>query len=113
MKRNKNCIVEVTTMSDITANRPDTTQAESRTGVDWGVLIVRLALGIVFVMHGWPKISTFAQTVQAMAHMGIPPFFGGLDVITEFFGGLALIFGVLARLASAGIIVVMLVAIFK
>jgi putative oxidoreductase len=104
-------------MSDIAEERIATTRADAGaaglTGVDWGLLIIRLVLGIVFAAHGWPKIATFAQTVSGMAHMGIPPFFGALDVLTEFFGGVALIFGVLARLASAGIIVVMLVAIFK
>jgi putative oxidoreductase len=103
-------------MSDIAANRASTRAAARTilaTGVDWGLLIVRLVLGIVFVMHGWPKVIGWSHTMAMMTHTGIPAPFVALDIITEFFGGLALIFGVLARLASAGLIVVMLVAIFK
>lgn len=103
-------------MSDIIANRTQTAQgarAIPATAADWGLLILRLVLGIVFVLHGWPKITAFSATVAGMGHMGIPTPLAALDIFTEFFGGLALIFGVLARLASTGIIVVMLVAIFK
>ena len=103
-------------MSDIIAKQAPAaqdTKAIPATAVDWGLLILRLVLGIVFVMHGWPKVTAFSQTVAGMGHMGIPAPLAALDIVTEFAGGLALIAGVLARLASAGIIVVMLVAIFK
>jgi len=103
-------------MSDITANRAAsgaTSQTVSASTVDWGLLILRVVLGIVFVMHGWPKVAGFSQTMAGMTHMGIPAPLVALDIFTEFFGGLALIAGALARLASMGIIVVMLVAIFK
>jgi len=103
-------------MSDITANRAATgatSQTASTITTDWGLLILRVVLGIVFVMHGWPKVAGFSQTMAGMTHTGIPAPLVALDIFTEFFGGLALVAGALARLASTGIIVVMLVAIFK
>jgi putative oxidoreductase len=106
-------------MSDIMAGKAATApQSVARvvpvTATDFGLIFLRLALGIVFVVHGWQLISNFQQTLIGMSTKGgIPVPLVYVTVFTEFFGGLAIIFGLLSRLASMGIIVVMLVAIFK
>ena len=86
----------------------------------WAPLVIRLVLGVIFIAHGsqkllgWfggPGLSGAIEFFQQ--NLGIPPFLTVLDVVTEFFGGIALIVGLLTRVASLGLAIVMLVAIFK
>lgn len=94
-------------------------QGASPLSTDAALLVLRLTLGIVFAAHGAQKVlgafggPGLAGTVQGMAMAGIPAPLAYLAAFTEFFGGLAVLIGLLARLASAGLAVTMLVAIFK
>ncbi|MEZ0375018.1 MAG: DoxX family protein [Candidatus Sericytochromatia bacterium] len=81
------------------------------------MLILRLLLGAVFIMHGSQKVFGWfdghglAGTAEMMAKMGTPAILAYLASFTEFFGGLALVFGLLTRMAALGIMCVMSVAI--
>lgn len=86
----------------------------------WSRLVVRLALGIVFVAHGGQKVfgwfggDGLKATVQMFEqHLKVPPAATVLAALVECFGGMALVVGVLARPAAVGIVAVMLVAIAK
>jgi len=86
----------------------------------WAPLIIRLVLGVIFIAHGSQKLLGWfggpglSGTIEFLQqNLGIPPFLTVLNVIAEFFGGIALIIGLLTRIASLGIAIVMLVAIFK
>src|SRR5215469_10830938 len=63
----------------------------------WGLTILRVVVGIVFVMHGGQKIFVIGiQHVAGMfAHLGIPePLVSAVVVsLVEFLGGIALIVG--------------------
>jgi len=89
------------------------------TGVDWGLLALRFGLGFVFLAHGAQKVlgmfggPGLAGTAAFMGQMGIPAPLAYLAAFTELLGGLAVLLGVLPRLASLGLMVVMLVAIFQ
>lgn len=37
---------------------------------NWGVLALRVAVGIVFIVHGWPKLTQARTMGPAMAQMG-------------------------------------------
>ena len=90
------------------------------TGSGWGPLALRIPIGIIFAAHGAQKLfGTFGGyglegTGQFMASLGLTP--GYLMALlagsAEFFGGLALLFGVLVRPAAAALAFAMLVAIF-
>lgn len=86
---------------------------------DAALLILRLALGAIFFAHGAQKLLGWfgghgpEGFVGGMAKMGVPAVFAWLAIIAEFFGGLGLIAGVLARLSALGIIATMAVAIVK
>jgi putative oxidoreductase len=67
-------------------------------------------MGTAFVLHGWPKIQNAFGWMPPEA--GIPGILQALAAFSEFGGGLALIAGLLTRLACLGIGSVMLVAIF-
>jgi putative oxidoreductase len=88
-----------------------------QTDDDVGMLIVRLALGIVMFPHGAQKLpgwfggGGFAGTMQGMTGMGLPAVVVFLVILAEFFGSLSLITGVLGRLGAFGIFCVMLGAI--
>lgn len=79
-------------------------------------LILRVILGIVFIIHGYPKLfKQFGGTVQFFDSIGIRPArFWVLAVgIVEFFGGIALVAGIFTQVAAGLIAINMLVAILK
>jgi len=76
-----------------------------------GLLVLRLVMGAAFILHGWPKIQ--APMSWMGPDSGIPGALLALAALVEFGGGIALIVGLLTRLASLGIAGVMVVAIAK
>ena len=84
------------------------------TGVDLALLLVRVALGVVFVMHGWQKLTTIGHAGFAgmLASMGVPfpAAFAAIVLAVELGGGLAILAGLLARPAGLLLAVNMLVA---
>jgi putative oxidoreductase len=78
------------------------------------LLILRLALGVIMIAHGWQKIADHMQGITGMMNqIGLPPFMAYLVVAAEFGGGILVVIGFLTRLAALAILVDMLVAIFK
>ncbi len=81
----------------------------------WGVTILRVAVGIVFVAHGGQKLFVlgFGNVAGFMGKIGIPaPMLAAIIVtLVEFLGGLALILGSFTRWAAALLAIDMLVAI--
>jgi len=91
------------------------------TEAGWGPLALRIPVGIIFAAHGAQKLFGWfggyglAGTGQWMDSIGLAP--GHLMALlagsAEFFGGLALIAGLLVRPASAALAVAMIVAILS
>jgi len=85
---------------------------------DTGLLIVRLAAGIVMFPHGAQKLLGwfggygFAGTMQFFTGtMHIPALFAFLAICAEFFGAILLLTGGLTRLAAFAVGVNMVVAV--
>lgn len=82
----------------------------------WGLLPLRIVVGIVFIAHGWLKLSSFgiAGTAKFMGGLGVPvPSVTAVCIITlEIVGGLALIVGGATRVFAALLACDMLGAIF-
>lgn len=72
------------------------------------LLLLRLVVGLAFILHGWGKIQ--APFGWMPADSGVPGILQFLAAFSEFGGGIALILGLLTRLASLGLAVTMLVA---
>lgn len=98
-----------------------TTRTHSRTRpAGWpaspalALLVLRVAIGAVFIAHGAQKLFVygFAGTSGSFADMGVPlatvagPFVGFI----EFIGGMLLVVGLLTRIVAALLAVDMLVA---
>jgi len=81
----------------------------------WGITALRLAVGVVFLVHGSQKLFVlgFGNVAGFMAKIGIPaPMLAAIVVtLVEFLGGLALILGSFTRWAAALLAINMLVAI--
>ena len=81
----------------------------------WGLVPLRVVLGVVFLMHAWEKLFVFgvAGTADILAKLGIPlaTFAAGLLIVVELVGGVAILAGYYTRVASALLVIEMCVAI--
>jgi len=81
----------------------------------WGMLPLRIVVGLVFLMHGGQKLFIFgvAGTADIMGKLGLPlPLICAAIVIAlELLGGLAILLGFFTRLAGALLAFEMVVAI--
>jgi putative oxidoreductase len=73
----------------------------------WGLLAIRLVFGGALMLHGLQKMSSPFGWMGPDAP--VPGFLQFLAFLSEFGGGLALLFGVLTPLASLGVIATMAV----
>ncbi len=78
-----------------------------------GLLLLRLALGVIFVYHGYPKLEYPQATMRAFEGMGFPGYFAYIAGIIELFGGGLLILGLFTRIAGLAIAVEMAVALWR
>ncbi len=79
----------------------------------YGALVLRIALGTLFLAHAGLKIFVFtpAGTAKFFASLGLPPELGYLTIAAELAGGVALILGVWTRAVSLALIPILLGAI--
>ncbi len=89
-----------------------------KTHAGYGPLLLRLTLGGVFFPHGAQKVLGWFGGYGIAGTMGfftqalhIPAPLAALAIATEFLGAIALLAGVLTRVAALGIIGLMVVAI--
>lgn len=78
------------------------------------LLILRIALGIVFWFHGYPKLAHSGGALQAaFVEHGLPEYFVYVAGILETFGGGLILVGLFTRYAGLLLAVEMCVAIWK
>jgi putative oxidoreductase len=93
----------------------------TQTNACYGITILRVILGITFMMHGSQKLfgafggGGIAGTTKFMASLGLEPasLMAVLAGLGEFGGGLLLVIGLFSRLGAALTAIVSLVAMFS
>ncbi|HEY9828091.1 MAG TPA: DoxX family protein [Stenomitos sp.] len=81
----------------------------------YGIALLRLSLGILFIAHGLLKVMVFTLpgTAQFFASIGLPGFLAAPVALAEIFGGVLLIAGIYTRWVALGLFPILLVATFK
>lgn len=87
---------------------------------DVGLLILRLAMGLIFIIHGWPKLNPNSPLKGAagfggfLKQMGIPlpTFFAWVVALLETVGAVLLVLGLGTRILAILFAINMLVASF-
>jgi len=78
------------------------------------LLCLRIALGIIFLYHGYPKLAHPTVQMHGMfVEHGLPSYFVQVAGIIETFGGGLLIVGLFARPAALLLAIEMCVALWK
>jgi len=84
---------------------------------NFGLLIIRVGLGIMFIYHGFPKLSGgvkgWEQLGGSAKYIGIhfwPVFWGFMAAVTETFGGFLLIIGLAFRPVCLLLVINLIVA---
>ena len=79
----------------------------------FALLALRIALGIVFFSHGYPKLVHGAGMQGFFVQHGLPGYFVYVSGVLEVFGSVLLVLGLFTRPAALLLAVEMAVAIWK
>jgi putative oxidoreductase len=63
-------------------------------------LLLRVVVGVTMVMHGYPKLKNPKQTIEWTKGLGVPAAATWLAIILEFFGGIALVIGLIVPIVA-------------
>jgi putative oxidoreductase len=84
---------------------------------DLGLLLMRVGLGVMFIIHGAPKLMAgpelWGGVGKAMANLGVtqwPAFWGFMAALAEAGGGACLVLGLFTRPACLMMLITMIVA---
>lgn len=76
----------------------------TQSGVENAVtLLARMLMSYIFIVAGWGKIATYSATAGYIESLGVPAGLLPLVIFVELGGGLALLFGLQARVAALGL----------
>jgi len=79
---------------------------------DYGRLVLRLGLGVIFLLSGWMKVQDMDMVVGYFGTMGFSATFAYLVAYGELLGGAAIILGLLTRFSALVMAVIMAVVLF-
>ncbi len=119
LKGEINMLAEKKTESLVNEKSSESVLVKPLLSISSALFLLRIALGIIFIAHGGQKVFGWfggyglEGTAGFMATLGVPKFLAYLASFTEFFGGLAVLSGLLTRPAALGLAITMIVAIFK
>ncbi len=79
---------------------------------DWGLLALRITVGVIFIVHGWPKLTNARGMTQAFgqSNLALIAFFTALGAV-ETFGGIAMVIGLWTQPISIAFAIIMVGAI--
>jgi putative oxidoreductase len=78
------------------------------------LLVLRIVLGVIMIGHGYSKLfGGLSHHAQFVSSLGLPGWLAYVSAVTEFFGGILVITGLLTRCVSLAILIDLGVAIAK
>lgn len=89
------------------------TQSNSKTS-DLALLLLRIGVGVIFIVAGWGKLTGIEGTIQFFGNIGIPlpAVMAWVVAIVEFVGGIMVLLGAYAKIPYLLLAVIMAVALF-
>src|SRR5260370_31744267 len=79
-----------------------------------GLLVLRVAFGLIFFSHGYPKLAYSGAGMQSFfVQHGLPGYFVYISGVLEVFGAILLVLGLFTRAVALLLAVEMAVAIWK
>ncbi len=78
---------------------------------DLGILLLRIGLGVVFLVHGYMKLSNMEGTISFFGMLGFPAILAWVVAIVETAGGVAMLLGLYTRYVGWAFAIIMAVAI--
>lgn len=78
--------------------------------LDLGILLLRVTLGLVFVMHGYSKLMNVTGTMNFFSSLGIPESMVYVVIIAELLGGILMLAGFFVQFVGVAFAIIMLVA---
>ena len=83
------------------------------TDSDNGIVVLRLALGITFFLHGWHKVTHgIDNQIGILVANGIPGFFMYFGYVSEVLAPILIVLGLFTRLSALTVILTMLVVFY-
>lgn len=76
-------------------------------------LLLRCAVGLVFLYHGYPKLTHTQDWTRVFVHMGFPGYFAYVAGALEVVGGALLVLGLATRASALLLAGEMAVALFR
>lgn len=81
---------------------------------EWGFLALRIVIGVIFIVHGWPKITGARQMVEGMTGGANPTMVALFTTqgLVEVTAGALLALGIITQIAAIPLMIIMLGAIY-
>ncbi len=76
-----------------------------------GLLLLRIAVGVTFLVHGIGKLSNMTGTIAFFDQIGFGPFWAWVTALVETIAGAAVILGLWSCLSGGLLAIIMLVVI--
>lgn len=70
---------------------------------DVALLLVRVGLALVFIAHGWDKVSGMEGTIGFFSSIGLSAVWAYIVAYVELLGGVAMLFGVFTGWAGVAL----------
>lgn len=64
---------------------------------NFGILLIRIILGIVFIAHGWAKFQNMEGTIGFFVSIGLSALVAYVISIIELVGGIMMLLGIFTR----------------
>lgn len=78
-----------------------------------GLLLLRLGVGIVFIMEGWMKLGNMSGTVAFFAKLGFGSFLAYFVAWAELVGGILVVLGMLTGISGIVFAIILVVAVYS